>query len=864
MLSKDKIENDQEAQENINGEGTPETANNLSDSTAETLNEEASTPAQDHTSEPEEPSMETPAEETGTAKEAAEAEASDVADEVEAPDAPVAEAEVPEATTDEPETPDTPVAEAEQETAPEEASTPDTPVAEAPEADAEEPEATDAPTAEAETLEAAADQADAGTEELAPAAAPEGAAEEAAPEASNEETPESEEAPEEPLTVSDSFSEEEMMKQIDQILDNAENLDALIENANPSEMILMIDHFYHAEEVRPYIRRVGLIKRAFDAIRDKQEVPTALLTRFSTSLARFNKKRSEYQAALEVEKEENSRLKRELITQLKEVVDAEDMTRYNEVRDMQDRWKKIGFVRKEDMDLLNQEYRYLLDQYYKQREIHLQLRDYDRKINLQDKEKLLIELTHIIPAEEDREKREIWQQKNDMLTDIQLRWRAVGHVPREDLDRINQTYRKITEEFFNLRHEFYESQDEEKKENTEKKEALLVRMQEFAEFGSDKPKAWNEATNNLRKLQEEWKEIGRASKEKNSDLWKQYRAVGNAFFAAKAAFFRQLDDMRQENLQKKRELCEKAEALVKEENIEKTANELKALQVEWKKIGSVPDRYSNKLWQRFRAACDAFFETRRSHYDALRSDENANLDRKKALIQEVRKISVEEAGSADEAIAQIKEIQARWKGIGRVPYKDKDTIWKEFRAEIDQFFDDLRANRDRSNYAKLKSSVKSLPVDKKTRAIKDKIFRATKKIQASEEMIEQYSTNIQFISKGKSGDALREQIQGQIDKEKRALENSRKHLRQLEDLLKNPPKEEKPKEEEAKKEEAPAEAKKADAPTEKEADAPAEQETEAQPEAKASDEAPEAKEETPPSEEADTVPPSKEEKPAEE
>ena len=388
------------------------------------------------------------------------------------------------------------------------------------------------------------------------------------PEASNpekstaeEETTSEELEDDSPLTLGENFSEEAMLKQIDQILEEETNLDQLIETATPHELIFMLDHFYKADEVRPYIRRVGLIKRSFDGLRDKEELPKEVLARFSTALARFNKKRSEYQAEQDKVKESNSQKKRDLITRLKAIVDLEDANKIDEVRTIQDEWKKVGYVKREDMDELFREYRFLLDTFYKNRELHFQLRDYDRQINLQEKERLLEELQTIIPEEEERENRDIWVAKNDLLTDIQMRWRAVGHVPKEDLDRINDSYREITGQFFAIRREFFERQDEAKKENEDQKRELLEKMKAFEAYHSDKPKDWNIATDQLRELQEAWKEIGPAPKEVNSDLWKEYRNVGNTFFGKKADFFRHLDEKRNENLEKKRELCEKAEAM---------------------------------------------------------------------------------------------------------------------------------------------------------------------------------------------------------------------------------------------------------------------------------------------------------------
>jgi hypothetical protein len=211
----------------------------------------------------------------------------------------------------------------------------------------------------------------------------------------------------------------------------------------------------------------------------------------------------------------------------------------------------------------------------------------------------------------------------------------------------------------------------------------------------------------------------------------------------------------------------------------------------------VPDRYSNKVWKRFRAACDAFFENRRAHYEVEKADEMVNLEAKKALIEEVKAISIEKAGSVDKAIGQVKELQARWKAIGRVPYKDKDSIWKVFRKEIDRFFDDLRANKSRGNTERVKASVESLPEDKRSSNIRFKMTKIRRRMDAATEKINSYSTNILYISKGKSGDGLRKQIQGSIDKEKILLADLEKQMHELQNLLKGPPKEEKKKENKA-------------------------------------------------------------------
>ncbi|MEM6261820.1 MAG: DUF349 domain-containing protein [Bacteroidota bacterium] len=579
------------------------------------------------------------------------------------------------------------------------------------------------------------------------------------------------------------FSEEEMLSQIDHILSQENNLDVLIEQATPNELLLMLEVFNKSGEVKPFIRRVGLMKRRFDDLTEKQEVPANTQGRFSTALAVFNKRRQEYQTALDEQKGENTTKKKELIEKLKVIVEAEEMNRHDEVRELQEAWKKIGPVTRNEQEEIVKSYKSLLDQYYQQREVHRQLMEYDRQINLKEKERLLEELETLLPSEEEQNNREIWRERSEQLTELQLRWRSTGFIPREDMDRINQRYRELLDSFFNTRSSFYAEQDEQKGENGQKKRELLEKMQPYTTFSSEKPKEWNKATDELRKLQEEWKAIGRASQEENSELWKAYRAVGNAFFGAKSAFFKKLDEVRQENLVQKRELCEKAEGILEAADWENGARELKKLQKDWKTIGPVPDRHSNRLWNRFRQACDAYFEKRREHFNDQHSEEIENLQAKRALIDAVRAVSVEKAGSRDDAIKQIKDIQAKWKEVGRVPYREKDVIWKEFRAEVDQFFDDLRQNRDRTNYSKRQRASSKVSSDPRIIKIQGKISKLKRRISQAREKVDAYSTNIEFISKGKSGDALRQRIQQEIDQESKNIEEMNARIIELEESM---------------------------------------------------------------------------------
>ncbi|MCI4666553.1 MAG: DUF349 domain-containing protein [Bacteroidia bacterium] len=636
---------------------------------------------------------------------------------------------------------------------------------------------------------------DSGTEEKAPEAESASSNDEevvAAAEEGKEEAPQKEEeAPVSHVETVPEGIEEDLWNKMKEILAGEKSNQQILTEAKLEDLNKLLDHFTADSRILRHIPRVGLVKRTFDALKYKEELSDDQANTFQEKLAAFNKNRVEAQKVVEDQKKENARLKSDLLETLKEIVAKEDPMLIKEVREIQDKWREIGQVPRDQMDALYKTYRSNLDDFYKRRELHFEMLDYDRKKNLRDKESLIQEAKTLIPPEDQREDSNLWKEKMDILTDIQQKWKSIGHVPREEMERINNDYRSTIDQFFEVRSIFLGKLDEERGENAERKEALLIEMAKFAEFQAERPKSWNEATRELKEYQDKWKEIGQAAYAINNDLWNRYRAICDAFFSNKSEFFKKFDEFRAENLEKKRKLCERAEELAQSNEWEKSAKELKQLQKDWKAIGPVPERHSNKLWNRFRAACDAFFEGRRSHYQKMHEGEYANLDAKKVLIEEVKKLTEGDTPNIDEAIERVKGIQAEWKSIGKVPYKEKDKIWEVFRKQVDEFFNGLSAKRSKMRDMAMNVKLDDITDDKqRNSAIKERIKKIRRRISQAQSNVDQYSTNIQFISKGKSGDALRNQIQGQIDKEKEQIKEWKDKIKELNELAKNPPKKE--------------------------------------------------------------------------
>ncbi|GAB4405676.1 MAG: hypothetical protein OHK0039_06890 [Bacteroidia bacterium] len=587
----------------------------------------------------------------------------------------------------------------------------------------------------------------------------------------------------------------EWLGKIDEMLEAHTASQQPLPGASLAVLIQLMEYFGAAEDTLGQIPRVGLVKRTFDALKYKENFSEADGEHFLELLADFNKKRVSLLKEVDDVRAHSSRRKRELIERLQTVVQSQDASRIQEVRAIQDEWKTSGQAQQRDSDELYKQYRTLLDEFYRLREMHLELLEYDRKINLQEKERLIHEAEHnLVPAEEDRENPAVWEEKMALLAEIQQQWKDAGHIPREEMDRINEQYRNAIDRFFEVRQVFVEQQDQLRQANADIKRDILEKMAEFAAFEADRPKDWNDATAALRALQDAWKESGQAPFKLNNELWGRYREICNAFFGRKAEFFRQFDEVRNENLEKKRKLVERAEELTQLGDWEKGARELKDLQQAWKEIGPVPDRHSNKLWKRFREACDAFFESRRHHYRDIHQEEHDNLDAKKALIERVKQLQEDTTQKHDQILQEIKEIQAAWKEIGKVPYKEKDNIWEIFRGEIDKVFSQKTGRREggeprrQSSYQHSAQQEQDNTADDDPRSgnLKAKIAQLRKRIATAQEKVDQYSTNILYIAKGKSGDPLRKQIQGEIDREQVQIKEWKAKIRSLEDALRNP------------------------------------------------------------------------------
>ena len=457
-------------------------------------------------------------------------------------------------------------------------------------------------------------------------------------------------------------------------------------------------------------------------------------------LASFKERKAQYLQALEKEREENLARKNNLLNELKSIIDAPDEVgkQYQRVQQIQQEFKSITDVPAQAVTDLWKTYQNYTEQFYDLLKINKELRDYDFKKNLEQKEALcksaeqLTEVEDVISA---------FKQ----LQILHNEWREIGPVAKELREDIWNRFKEAST-VINKRHQtYFESRKETETQNETAKTALCEEIEQIIASLNDIDSytAWDEKTQVILSMQERWKSIGFASRKNNTILFERFRQSCDAFFAAKAEYFKRAKENLNANLDKKRALCEKAEALKDSTDWKATTDALVAMQKEWKQIGPVAKKHSDIVWKRFNEACDYFFEQKKKAMSSNRETENANLAAKQQVIVTLK--AIDENLDDETARAQMKEAVAQWNSIGHVPFREKDKLYKEYKKILDVLYNRFNSNRNRSRMANFSNSIQQLGEGNT-----DKLYREREKLARSYELkkneIQTYENNKGFLS----------------------------------------------------------------------------------------------------------------------
>lgn len=473
---------------------------------------------------------------------------------------------------------------------------------------------------------------------------------------------------------------------------------------------------------------------------------------YKSAMNIIKEKRAEQQQKEEQAREENALRKEALLERLQAMIDSADVEQasYNDFKALQQEWKNIGEVPATKVSDLWKRYQTLTERFYDILKLNIEFREYDFKKNLEAKTRLC-EAAERLAEEEDV------ISAFHQLQKLHQEFREIGPVARELREEVWTRFKEAST-VVNKRHQqHFEELKQRENDNLEKKTALCEKVESIDVATLETYAQWNDKTQEVITLQEEWKTIGYAPQKMNNKIFERFRAACDAFFQRKAEFYKGMKDNLATNLEKKIALCEKAEALQDSTEWKATADKLTALQREWKSIGAVPKKQSDAIWKRFNAACDAFFEKRKAATSSQRTEEQENLAKKRAIIEQLSAINPEAATSEDQA--KMHDLIKEWNSIGHVPFREKDKIYKQYKALIDALFDTFQKNEATRRVARYKDSIKEGTNIARER---ERLLRIYENMCGE---IKTYENNLGFLNaSSKSGNSLVAEMQRKMEK----------------------------------------------------------------------------------------------------
>lgn len=474
-------------------------------------------------------------------------------------------------------------------------------------------------------------------------------------------------------------------------------------------------------------------------------------------LAQVKEKKATLRAQIEAQQLRNLELKEAVIAELNQMsADTDNVNRhYPRAKELQAQFKEIGEVAQEKSTEIWKAFQEAVEHFYDQWKVNKELRDYDFKKNLAEKQLLIDEATRL-----DQEPDVITAFKR--LQDLHEKWREIGPVAKEYRESIWATFKDVSAVVNKKYQAFFEERKKREQENEEAKTRLCELIEAIDLDSLNGYSAWNKATQQIIQAQEEWKTLGYASRRANNTLFARFRHTIDRFFAAKAQYFQTLKDEQSTNLQAKIALCEQAEALKDSTDWKQTTQKLVELQKQWKTIGAVAKKQSDQVWARFMAACDHFFQQKKESNAGTRKTEQTNLATKRAIVDELTALNTPEATTPrDEAIARIHQLRAQWQETGHVPFREKDRLHDAYREVVRQLFDKYDIHENRARQASFEANINDISSDKqKLSRERERLMRA---YEARRNELKTYENNLGFFnSRTRGGDQMLKELERKI------------------------------------------------------------------------------------------------------
>lgn len=454
--------------------------------------------------------------------------------------------------------------------------------------------------------------------------------------------------------------------------------------------------------------------------------------------AQYKEKRAIELKVIEEEKQKNLALKKAIIAQLKELISTPDGVDkiFNQVKDLQEQWKSIGEISVSEYADMVRTYQSCIEQFYDFLKINKELRDYDFKKNLERK-KILCDKVELLKGEE--KVNLAFQQ----LQGMHAEWREIGPVAKEHRETLWERF-KAASSIVNKNHaDFYQKRKEEEEANLAKKIILCEQIEAFTKEMPKSYKEWTALTDKVIELQDQWKKIGYAPKKQNAKVYERFRLGCDTVFSRKSDFFKEVKSVQVANLELKKALVEKVDALKESNAWKETTEELIKLQKEWKTIGPVAKKHSDAIWKKFVTACDYFFEQKNLSFSNKKGEEQDNLAKKGEVVEQI-------AAYEGSQFSDLKQFIATYNAIGHVPFKEKDKIYKKYQKQLDLQFDRLKVGDEERKMSVFASSLEHLK-EKGDDGLRRESIRLKRAYEAIQSDIKTRENNFGFLNIGSKG-----------------------------------------------------------------------------------------------------------------
>ncbi|CDB03978.1 putative uncharacterized protein [Prevotella sp. CAG:520] len=504
-----------------------------------------------------------------------------------------------------------------------------------------------------------------------------------------------------------------------------------------------------------------------------QVVPDQDEETFKAQMAVIREKRAQIMQQQEAEKQANLEKKLEIIEKIKAMATSPDEAgkSYNEFKELQQQWKDIKNVPADKANELWRNYQLYVEQFYDLLKLNSEAREYDFKKNLEMKTKLC-EAAEKLADEEDV------ISAFHQLQELHQQYREIGPVAKELREEVWARF-KAASTVINKRHQqHFEDLRAKEEENLARKTALCEKVEELGKAENKGAADWEKRSKEIIDIQNEWKTIGFAPQKMNVKIFERFRAACDDFFGRKAEYFKALKVTFSENIEKKKALVEKAQALADSTDWKATSDKLIALQKEWKTVGMVPKKLGDQLWQEFLGACNKFFEARNAAGAGQRNEEHANLEKKKGIIEQLKALAENAAEATKEKVQALTE---EYNKVGHVPYKEKDKLYEAYHEVLDRIYKELNISTKRRRLNDFKANIKNV-AKRGEEALDNERGRLARRFEQLKQEIQTYENNLGFLNaSSKKGNSLIDEMNRKVQHLRDDLELVRQKIKAIDE-----------------------------------------------------------------------------------